>query len=352
MKVIPVKTASSYEIRVGSGLIETVGDAVESLGRAESVMLVSDDTVYGLYGKTVQKSLEQKGFQTSVFVFPHGEEQKNLATYGALLNALAENRLSRSDVLVALGGGVVGDMAGFAAATYLRGIRFVQVPTTLLAAVDSSVGGKTAVDLSEGKNLVGAFHQPSLVLSDIDTLQTLPREQYLSGAAETLKYGMIGSAKLFDRWTETPISEIYEETIEAAVRMKRDLVEQDEFDDGVRMLLNFGHTFGHAIEACSHYSILHGHAVAIGMATITRSAIRMGLCSEEAGEALENTLKRYGLPTEASYTAEELLPHLLLDKKSRGNVQKLIVPKKIGECVILAVEKEKLPDWLAAGGIR
>lgn len=352
MKTIAVNASVSYDITVGRGLLSRVGNAVADLKNVETVLTVSDDTVFGLYGETVQNSLKEAGFRTADFVFPHGEASKNLTVYGRLLEILAENRLTRDDLIVALGGGVVGDLAGFAAATYLRGIRFIQVPTTLLAAVDSSVGGKTAVDLSEGKNLAGAFHQPSAVLADVDTLSTLPKEQYLSGAAETLKYGVIGSEAWFTRWSETPIAEQYEETVEAAVTMKRDLVEEDEYDRGNRMLLNFGHTFGHAAEACSRYELLHGHAVAMGMSVVTKAAVRMGVAGKETAEILDGTLKRYGLPTLIPFTRDELLPHLLLDKKSRGETVNLIVPERIGKCVILPVKKDEITDWLKAGGVQ
>ena len=351
MKTIRVGTNPPYAVCVGSGLLQTVGDCIRSLGKAEKVFLVSDDTVFSLYGKTVLERIGKAGLQAAFHVFPHGEESKNLSTYGKILSSMAENRLTRSDVVVALGGGVTGDLAGFAASTYMRGIRFVQVPTTLLAAVDSSVGGKTGVDLPEGKNLVGAFHQPSAVLTDIDSLQTLPHEQYLCGVAETIKYGIIGSETFFDLLVRKPIREDYEETICNAVEMKRDIVEKDERESGVRMLLNFGHTFGHAAEACSRYSLLHGQAVAMGMATIAKSACRMGFCSAETVGAIEEILKRYGLPVSIPFSREELLPHILLDKKNRGGMISLVVPEKIGKCTILPVRKEEIGDWLSAGGV-
>ena len=208
------------------------------------------------------------------------------------------------------------------------------------------------MDLPEGKNLVGAIYQPAAVLTDIDTFRTLPKEQYLSGAAETLKYGMIGSAALFDRWSDVPIREIYEESAAEAVSMKRDLVELDEKDEGPRMLLNFGHTFGHAAEACSGYRLPHGYAVAMGMAAVTRAAAKLGYCSAETPEALEYTLKRYELPTEIPFRMEELLPHLLRDKKIRGEVLNLVIPERIGRCVVHPVELRQVGDWLEAGGVR
>ncbi len=351
MKEIIVKASDAYRILIGHDLLKETGPYVRELGSVSSVMIVSDDRVYALYGETVEASLRSAGFRVFSFVFPNGEKSKNLEVYGQLLNELAKQALTRNDLIAALGGGVVGDLAGFAAATYLRGIRFLQIPTTLLAAVDSSVGGKTAVDLSEGKNLVGAFHQPSLVLSDVDTLETLPEEQYRSGVAETLKYGVIGAEDLFRRWKTTPVKAMYEETVEAAVTMKRDLVEKDEFDRGDRMLLNFGHTFGHAAEACSQYGLLHGEAVAMGMAVITKAAETFGYAASGTAEELTETLRFYGLPVEIPYPKEALLPHLWLDKKGRGETVNLIVPERIGKCRILPVKKEDLGSWLEAGGV-
>ncbi|MBO4410822.1 MAG: 3-dehydroquinate synthase [Lachnospiraceae bacterium] len=352
MKTITVHASKTYEIRIGSGVLSGLPALLRELGAPETVFVVSDDTVFALYGRQVTSALAAEGFRTACFVFPHGEEQKSLKTYEALIRELVRAHVTRSDVLVALGGGTVGDLAGFAAATFERGIRYVQIPTTLLAAVDSSVGGKTGVDLPEGKNLVGAIYQPAAVLTDIDTFRTLPKEQYLSGAAETLKYGMIGSAALFDRWSDVPIREIYEESAAEAVSMKRDLVELDEKDEGPRMLLNFGHTFGHAAEACSGYRLPHGYAVAMGMAAVTRAAAKLGYCSAETPEALEYTLKRYELPTEIPFRMEELLPHLLRDKKIRGEVLNLVIPERIGRCVVHPVELRQVGDWLEAGGVR
>ncbi len=352
MKEIWVKVSGTYRILIGRDLLDEAGPEVRALGGVRSVMIVSDDRVFPLYGGRVVRSLESCGFRTFSYVFPNGEERKNLTVYGAILNELAEAGFTRSDLIVALGGGVVGDLAGFVAATFLRGIRFVQIPTTLLAAVDSSVSGKTAVDLPAGKNLAGAFHQPSLVLADTDTFSTLPKEQYLAGAAETLKYGVIGSKAWFDRWSETPIDRIYEETVEAAVTMKRDLVEKDEFDWGDRMLLNFGHTFGHAAEACSGYSLLHGFAVAMGMAVVTRASEAFGIAEKGTAETLESVLKAYDLPTGIPYGKEELLPHVFLDKKARGDSVNLIVPERIGHCRVLPVRKEEAAEWLDRGGVR
>ena len=284
-------------------------------------------------------------------MLPHGEQAKTLENYGRLLEFLSRNHITRTDVLVALGGGVTGDLTGFAAATYQRGMDFVQIPTTLLAAVDSSVGGKTAVNLPTGKNQVGCFYQPALVLCDPDVLSTLPEEEFRCGCAEVIKYGVLGSRKFFDELKASPIKEQLEHVICTCVEMKRDIVNQDEFDRGVRQLLNLGHSFGHAVEACSHFGVLHGQAVAIGMAAITRAAMAKGYCSEETLQAVLKRLDQYRLPTSTGFGLEEMAEAALTDKKLTGGTMHLVVPEEIGRCAILSVPTEEIKDWMKAGGI-
>lgn len=350
MKAIHVNASKSYDVLVGHGLLAEVGARLAALTKGGCAAVVSDDTVFPLYGAQVCRSLESAGFRVVCHVFPHGEGSKNLLEYAKILNFLAENRVTRADVLLALGGGVTGDLAGFAAATYLRGLPFVQLPTTLLAAVDSSVGGKTAVDLPAGKNLAGAFYQPSLVLCDLDALATLPREIFLDGCAEVIKYGLLGSRALFDALTDIPSGEALEDVVAACVKMKRDIVQCDEFDRGTRQLLNLGHTFGHAVEAASRYTLSHGKAVAIGMAMIVRAACARGLLDAPSGDAVLSLLQRYGLPTQCPYPADMLLGALCADKKIFGSTLNLIVPTGIGDCRILPVPVAELPLWLHDGG--
>ena len=258
MNTVTVSASKTYDILIGTGLLSTLGQEAAKLGKAKNVCIVSETTVWPLYGKAAQCSLEQAGFNVISFVFPAGEASKNGQTYLELLNYLAENKLTRSDLIVALGGGVVGDLAGFAAASYLRGIRFIQVPTTLLAAVDSSVGGKTAIDLPAGKNLAGAFCQPSLVLCDLDTLNTLSEDIFRDGCAEVIKYGILYDPVLFSHLEEKGLSFDRENVITRCVELKRDVVAEDEFDTGQRMKLNLGHTIGHGVEAKSQFAISHG----------------------------------------------------------------------------------------------
>lgn len=352
MKTITVHASRIYDVRVGQGLLSGTGETLRALGAGSRVALVSDDNVFPLYGERAEKSLTQAGFTVLRFVFPAGEKSKNLAVYGALLNAMCEAGLSRFDTVAALGGGVVGDLAGFAAATYQRGAGFIQLPTSLLAAVDSSVGGKTAVDLTAGKNQVGAFYQPMAVLCDTDVFATLPEEEVQNGAAEVVKTAMIADAALFETLEREPARVISEETVARCVAVKRDHVEKDERDLGVRMMLNFGHTFGHAVEAVSGYTVPHGRAVAMGMAAVARAAHAMGYCDESVARRLTALLEKAGLPTALPYSAEDLARAAGTDKKSAGDQVRLIVPRAIGRCDILSVEKSALSDWLKAGGAR
>lgn len=350
MKTIEVNASKRYDVLVGHGLLQEAGERIRTATQSACAAVVSDDTVWTLYGERLCASLEAAGMRVVCFVFAHGEASKNLLEYAKILNFLAENRVTRTDVLVALGGGVTGDLAGFAAATYLRGIHFVQVPTTLLAAVDSSVGGKTAVDLPAGKNLAGAFFQPDLVLCDLDTMQTLPREIFIDGCAEVIKYGVLGNRELFDMLAEIPAGDALETVVSACVEMKRDIVQCDEFDRGTRQLLNLGHSFGHAVEGCSRYTLSHGKSVSIGMAMMVRAAARRGLCDAETEELLLACLRHYGLPTECTYPADMLLGALCADKKRSGSTLNLIVPTQIGTCSILPVPVAELSDWLHDGG--
>ena len=247
MKTVSVHASRSYEIRIGRGLLQGAGEQIRAVTDAKKVMLVSDDAVWPLYGGAVRRSLETAGLTVCSFVFPHGESSKCACTYLELLDALCAQQLTRKDAIAALGGGVAGDLAGFAASTYLRGIGFIQIPTTLLAMVDSSVGGKTAIDLPAGKNLAGTFYQPWLVLCDPDCLTTLPEEIFRDGCAEVIKYAVLGNAPFFDDLRAGSAHAQLEHIIETCVTMKRDIVAQDEFDRGQRQLLNLGHTFGHGI---------------------------------------------------------------------------------------------------------
>ena len=347
MKVVSVNVPSAaYEVKIGDGLLDCLGEEIRTLTRAKRAVVVSGEHVFPLYGKRAMESLQNAGIQAESVVFPAGEETKSLECYGELLNALTACRMTRSDCLIALGGGVTGDLTGFAAATYQRGISYVQVPTTLLAAVDSSVGGKTAVNLPAAKNQVGAFYQPAVVLCDTGTLSTLPQRELRAGYAEVIKYGILGDADLFDTLQRGGF--VQENIIETCVRMKADIVAEDEHDFGRRRLLNLGHTFGHAVEARSGYQLLHGEAVAVGTAMIARAAVRMGILDENSRDAIVEILDRFGLPTGTDYRADELYELLLLDKKISSGKLSLIVPFAIGWCEAVPVDREQLRKWLEA----
>lgn len=350
MQTISVPASRSYDVLVGSGLLSRAGAYVKNICGASCAAVVSDDTVFALYGQALCQSLREAGLRVCTYVFPHGERSKTMDTFSAILNVLAENRVTRSDLVVALGGGVVGDVAGFASACYLRGVPYIQIPTTLLAAVDSSVGGKTAIDLPAGKNLAGCFYQPALVLCDTDTLATLPEAVFSDGCAEVIKYAMYGNAPFFRELCQTPVAKQLTHVITTCVSMKRDVVCADEFDRGARQILNFGHTFGHAVERCSNYAVSHGSAIAIGMAMMTRAAVRRGLCGQEALDALLALLQSMRLPTVSAYSAAELLDAACRDKKISGSKVNLVVPREIGRCQILPTDTADLAAWLHDGG--
>ena len=352
MKSIPVTASTRYVVKIGAGLLSQSGKQIADAVGVCKACIVSDDVVAPLYAATVRRSLRRKGFTVVQFTFPHGESSKSLNVYDRLLRFLSEHQFSRSDLLIALGGGVTGDLTGFAASTYQRGIKFVQMPTTLLAAVDSSVGGKTAVNLPTGKNQVGTFYQPALVLCDTNVFATLPEEEFQCGYAEVIKYGVLGNEPFFRSIEETHIKDQLEDVITACVEMKRDVVCEDEFDVGLRQLLNFGHTIGHGIEACSGFTILHGQAVSAGMAIITRACAAKGICSRATLNNLLNILQQYELPIGTIYSARELYKAMLTDKKISGKKINLVIPESIGLCRLQPILAEDLIDWLHAGGVK
>ena len=349
MNTVSVKASGNYDVLIGSNLLSDLGRHARSLSRASRVCIVSDSNVWPLYGKTASDSLLSAGFEVVHFVFQAGEASKNLRTYGDLLNFLAENHITRSDLIVALGGGVTGDLAGFAAATYLRGIPYIQIPTTLLAAVDSSVGGKTAIDLPGGKNLAGAFYQPLLVLCDTDCLNTLPEEIFRDGCAEVIKYGILYDRQLFDELSNSGLDFDREKVITRCVELKRDVVAEDEFDTGARMRLNLGHTMGHAVESLSDFIISHGRAVAIGTAIIAAAGCAAGFCSSDTRDRILSVLGTFGLPLCCEYSAGELCAAALSDKKRSNNTISLIIPREIGLCSIEPIPVANLQSFIKAG---
>ena len=337
MKKVIVKASTEYAILIGRGILGQLGEEVKKRMQPCKAAIITDTNVEKLYAAQAETSLQEAGFTTCRFVYPAGEQSKHIGTLSDMLEFLAEEEVTRQDIIVALGGGVCGDMAGFAAAVYQRGIRFVQVPTTFLAAVDSSVGGKTAIDLRAGKNMAGAFYQPHLVLCDVDTLDTLPEEVFADGIAETLKYGIIGNAELFEKTAAGSFRDDLEEIIETCVKMKRDIVVEDEFDTGVRQLLNLGHTLGHAIEKRSGFTISHGHAVAIGMHLIAKAAEEKDLAETGLAEKIRRALENNNLPVSIDYSAKEIAEGVWKDKKRRGGEISFVFPTEVGHCEIVKI---------------
>ena len=349
IQTIPVRTAPDYTVSIGPGLLTSCGQRLrEVLGPCRAAV-IADSTVAPLYATAVTASLSAAGFSVCSYLFPAGEAHKNLSTLSEILEFLAREHLTRSDCVVALGGGVAGDMAGFAAAVYLRGIRCVQLPTTLLSAVDSSVGGKTAIDLAAGKNLAGAFLQPAAVLCDTDCLKSLPPDVFADGAAEAIKTGVLSDESLFALFEDGTLTADPAEVIARCVAYKAGVVERDEKEQGERRLLNLGHTVGHAIETCSGYAIPHGHAVAAGLAVIARAAEALGWTKQPIAARIAACLAKNGLPTGTDYTAEALAQAALADKKRAGDSITLVIPQRIGECELRKLPVSDLLPVIRAG---
>ena len=348
MRIVEVKTGTPYQVRIRRGLIDRVGEELLALlGKTCKAAILTDETVNALYGDRVAASLQNSGFAVIRYAIVPGEEHKTLADWQGMLEFMAQQQLTRSDCVVALGGGIPGDMAGFAAACYLRGVKFIQVPTTLLAMVDSSVGGKTGVNLASGKNQLGAFYQPRMVLCDPDVLATLPPETLADGVSESIKYGMLGENEVLDWFEHGDWTAHTEELIQRCITAKAAVVEADERDTGCRQLLNLGHTLGHAIEKNSEYQVTHGHAVAIGMALAAKLAHQLGLCDEQTVTRLVATLERNHLPTNTIYTAAQLTDAALSDKKRTGGTLTLVLPTGIGHCQLHPVEVSQLENLIA-----
>ena len=345
MKKLTVRVGSGYDILIEKGIIKRCGEYIAGVTKAKKIAVISDTNVAPLYLDTVKESLEKAGFAVYDFIFPAGESSKTTQTVIKMVEYLADCGLTREDTVVALGGGVCGDMAGFAAAIYLRGIKFVQIPTTLLSQVDSSVGGKTGVDLPQGKNLCGAFHQPSLVLIDPNVLDTLPEHYFRDGMGEVIKYGCIKSAGLFERIEREDVKASVEDIIFECVDIKRGVVERDEKEAGERALLNFGHTAGHGIEKLHNFTgISHGEAVGIGMLMISEAGEKAGLTEKGTANRIKKVLEKYGLATSDENSVKDIVGAMYNDKKRTGAGIKFIMLKAIGESFIHPVENEKIGE--------
>lgn len=348
MQTVTIHTTPPYQAHVGSGLLHRAGELIAQVIGSRRCALVSDSNVAPLYAQRVCLSLQKAGFIVHTTVIPAGEQHKTLHTCGTLLSFFAECGLTRSDFVVALGGGVVGDMAGFAAAIYQRGIDFVQIPTTLLSACDASVGGKTAVDLPEGKNLAGAFHQPRLVLCDTDTFTTLPSAVFTEGIAEVIKHALIADRAFFSFLTAQDIGTNIAEIVRRNIEIKASVVAEDEREHGRRKILNFGHTLGHAVEKLSGYTTSHGEAVAIGMALVTRAAEKLSYSPPGMFSQVSAILDHFALPTACSYSAPELFAAAAADKKRSGDSIDIVILKDLGTADTLRLSMDEFRTFTEA----
>jgi len=329
----------AYHIHIGQGILSQSGHLIRTVFSGKRAALLSDESVWALYGQTVMASLEQAGIAATPILLPPGEASKSLSNLESVLEQLAAARLTRSDLLIALGGGVMGDLGGFAASIYMRGIDYIQIPTTLLSQVDSSVGGKTAVNLAHGKNLAGAFWQPRLVIIDTDTLDSLPPREFAGGMAEVIKYGVLADPALFNQLArmggQSGMGAALPGIIRQCCAIKAAFVQRDELDRGDRMLLNLGHTFGHTIERYGDYTrFLHGEAVAMGMVCAARYSVAFGFARPGILGEVRAVLAGFDLPVDTIIPAEAIISHIALDKKATGDTLRLILIREIGDCFI------------------
>lgn len=347
MEKVTVNVRGGYDILIDKGMLDQCGEYIKAVKSEGKCAVITDDNVDGFYGERVMNSLENAGISAVKYVFPHGEASKNHSTLLGIYDFLAEHGFTRSDYIAALGGGVVGDTAGYAAATYMRGIDFIQIPTTGISQSDSSVGGKTAVDIKAGKNLVGAFHQPRLVICDPETLSTLTPEFYSDGMAEIIKHGMIKSEELFELLLTRDIKENLVEIMKRNVTIKGNVVENDEREKGERMLLNFGHTLGHALEKYYDFTgLTHGFAIAVGMSTFTHIAERRGMCKTGVADKLDALLTKCGLPLTDPAPMDELFKISLGDKKHLANGMNVVICSDIGKGEVVKMSVDEYEKFL------
>ncbi len=348
MKKITVNVSKQYDIYVGENLIQQLDVLLNGITTSKRIAVITDDIVDALYSDIVIKQLENQEYEVYKFVFKNGEESKNKDTLFDILSFLADHHFNRKDSLIALGGGVVGDITGLAASLYMRGIKFIQIPTTLLSMVDASIGGKTAIDLEEGKNLVGSFYQPSLVICDIEIIKKLPKPIFTEGMGEVIKYNLIKDIGVFDAVLNNTLNQQLEKIIIDCIEIKREIVEQDEFETKqIREVLNIGHTFAHGIEKLSNYRIQHGYAVAMGMIYETALSYKLNLCSLVFFKLLKNVIEKCGLYLNIEYSLEDLIEAMKLDKKNSGSSAiTFVLVEKCGQYKRTQLAKEEIINLL------
>lgn len=346
MQRIKVKASINYEVVIGRDLLKKSGAEIKKVIPECNALIVTDDRVAQRYLQTVSDSMKDAGYTVHTYILKHGEKSKSADNFFKLQNRLAELGFTRKDMLIALGGGVVGDLTGFVASTYMRGIRYVQMPTTLLAGIDSSVGGKTAIDLKSGKNLVGTFYQPNKVIFDVKTLETLPEKEYLNGLGEGVKYAIIDGGEIYDLVKDGLSNENLERFCALCVKSKKAVVEKDEKEDGYRRILNLGHTIAHAIEKLSDYTIPHGKCVAMGLKAIADVSLKNGWLSVEDSVRIEKMLRKNGLATTSPYKTDEMIDVIRRDKKMSGDTITIVTINKIGKCDFVDIKIDRLKKYL------
>ncbi|HKK96296.1 MAG TPA: 3-dehydroquinate synthase [Anaerovoracaceae bacterium] len=345
MTKISINTNPSYDVIIEENLLNSLGKYLLEYLKPCKLCIITDSTVNSLYASKVKSSLENAGYITSKVVFPPGEHSKSLANYANIIEAIGDEGLTKFDCIIALGGGVVGDLAGFVASSYMRGIKYVQIPTSYLASLDSSVGGKTGINLLRGKNLVGSFWNPLIVLCDPMVFNTLPTVKRMDGIAEAVKNAVVTDKNLL-----SPIkSNSYNYVIERCVSIKKSIVEADQYEESLRQLLSFGHLIGHAIEKLSGYSISHGHAIAAGMVFEAKAAYNMNLTDNDISEELNLLLNDLGFNTEINYSVEDLYNYAIMSKRINRDKINIIVPTEIGKCKLVKLDLNLLRDYLNSG---
>ncbi len=354
--IVDVPTPSrSYQVHVGCGILDGIGEVVRGAAGGERACVITETNVGPLYAERVEASLAAAGYAVSTLTFEAGEQNKRLSTLEGLLEGLAEAQLTRDDVVIALGGGVTGDMAGLAAAMYLRGIQVVQAPTSLLAMVDSSVGGKVAVDLAHGKNLCGFFWQPSAVLADVECLHSIAPELYTDSIGEVVKHAVLADPQMLAELTDRPMNgegypdEPVARIVAKNVEIKRDVVVSDEKERGLRQTLNLGHTIGHGIEAASDFSLGHGSSVAAGLCCMARAACAKGWCKSETRDAIVAAMAAQGLPTDTELPHDVVFDYMVHDKKRHGDTMNIVVPDEVGAVSVRKVTLEELRELVELG---
>lgn len=349
MEKITVKGSTSYNVVVEHNILDRVGELMRNKFAGKKALIVTDSNVAPLYLHTVETSFKESGYETYSITLAPGDESKSIDNYVNLLQFLADHHFAGSDIIVGLGGGMIGDLAGFVAATYKRGMKCVLVPTTLLAMVDASVGGKTAVNMSTGKNQVGIIRNPSIVLCDPNTLSSLSRDNLKEGYAEIIKYGILTGSDVIDMLRTAVDNKNYYDVICISIAIKRDVVVMDEGDKGIRQFLNLGHLVGHAIEAATNYSISHGKAVAAGLAIEARAAAMSGFAGMSTYLEIASILKEFHFDITHPYNISDLEPYLVSDKRIDDSKIKLIIPVEIGNCVMKEIEMSELVNYLKRG---